>query len=42
MVPYAGDLQARVRGVRKWGKARLEIVRKHIAMIWLMVRRLAR
>jgi transposase len=25
---YAGDLQAWVRGLRKWGKARLEIVRK--------------
>jgi putative transposase len=25
---YAGDLQPWVRGLRKWGKARLEIVRK--------------
>ena len=25
---YAGDLHAWVRGLRKWGKARLEIVRK--------------
>ena len=25
---YAGDLQPRVRGMRKWGKLRLEIVRK--------------
>src|ERR1041384_5386875 len=26
--PYAGDLQPRVRGMRKWGKLQLEIVRK--------------
>ena len=25
---YAGDLQPWVRGLRKWGKVRLEIVRK--------------